>query len=275
MLIDGLSLSKKIRNQIKLEIEENGYTPGLCVIIVGEDKASNKYVNMKKKACEEAGIYSTVHRLKEDVSEKELIDVITQINNINKIDGILIQLPLPKHINQNNILEQVSKEKDVDGFHPYNIGCLTANLESFVPCTPLGIMEMFKEYNIDLYGKNVCMIGASNIVGRPMASLLINNEATVTVIQKSVSSLKEHTLKADIIIVATGVINLLTKDMVNKDAIIIDVGINQNDKGFLVGDADFNNLKDKVKMITPVPGGVGPMTIAMLLSNTLKAYKLK
>ena len=273
-LIDGTSLSKKIKTNIKEEIASNNYTPGLAVIIVGEDKASNKYVNMKSKACIETGIYSSMHREPEDISEEKLIGLIRRLNKLDEIDGILVQLPLPKHINQNKILETVSVKKDVDGFNPYNIGCLTAGIDSFAPCTPLGIMELFKEYNIPLEGKNVCMIGASNIVGRPMTSLLINSAATVSVAQKSTRNLKEHTLIADIIIVATGVINLITEDMVKDDVIIIDVGINVKEDGSLTGDVDFENVSKKSSFITPVPGGVGPMTISMLLSNTLKAYKI-
>jgi len=273
MILDGKSLSRKIRKKIKLEISEHNYVPGLVVLIVGEDKSSNKYVNMKNIACKEVGIYSVIHRELENISEKELLNKIEMLNNNDKIDGILVQLPLPPHINQNKILEAISIEKDVDGFHPYNVGCLASGLDSFVPCTPLGVMELFKEYSIDIEGKDICMIGSSNIVGKPMANLLINNKATVTICNKNTLDLKKHTLNSDIIIVAAGVINLITKDMVQKDAIIIDIGINILDDGSLVGDVDFKNLKEKVSMITPVPGGVGPMTISMLLSNTLKAYK--
>ena len=274
ILINGALLSKKIKETIKNEISLNNYNPGLAVIIVGEDKSSNKYVNMKSISCKDVGINSYIHRLSENISENELIEVIKSINTNSEIDGILVQLPLPKHINQNKILKTVSIDKDVDGFNPYNIGCLTAGIdEGFTPCTPLGVMELFKEYNIELEGKNICMIGASNIVGKPMASLLINNSATVTVIQQSVVDLKSFTKNADIIIVATGVINLITEDMVKKGVIIIDIGINVSDNGSLVGDCDFEGLKDKASMITPVPGGVGPMTIAMLLSNTLIAFK--
>ena len=209
------------------------------------------------------------------ISQEEIIGTIEMINQNPRIDGILVQLPLPKHIDTNAILEVIDPAKDVDGFHPYNVGRLVTNLDGFIPCTPLGVMKMFQKYGIELEGKDVCVVGASNIVGKPMAALLLNANATVTVTQIYTKDLASHTKKADIVIVGVGVPGLIKADMVKEGAVLIDIGINRLDDGSLVGDADFEALKQKCSYITPVPGGVGPMTIAMLLSNTLKAAKAR
>lgn len=277
-IIDGKALSAKIKEEVKVEVEElkknNNVTAGLAVILVGEDPASATYVRSKAKACENAGIYSIVKRLPKETTEKELLSIIEEMNKDDKLDGILVQLPVPKHINTRTVLESINPTKDVDGFHPCNVGKLVANLDTFLPATPAGIMRMFKEYNIEIKGKDVCVIGRSDIVGKPLASLLINAGATVTVCNSSTKDLKSITLKSDIICVAVGVPHMLKKDMINENAIVIDVGINRLENGKLVGDADFENIKEKCSYITPVPGGVGPMTIGMLLKNTVKAAKL-
>ena len=275
-IIDGKKLSQKIREEIKVEVEDmkkDGITPGLAVILVGNDPASQTYVKMKKNASAEVGIYSVVHEFPETISEKELLSTIDMINENPNIHGLLIQLPLPKHIDTTKVLERVSPSKDVDGFHPYNMGRLVEGLESFVPCTPLGVMEMFKEYKIDLYGKDVCVVGASNIVGKPMWALLVNEMATVDICHIATKDLKEHTKRADIVIVGVGKPNLITQDMVKDEVIVIDIGINRLENGKLVGDVDYENVSKKASYITPVPGGVGPMTIAMLLKNTIKAAR--
>jgi methylenetetrahydrofolate dehydrogenase (NADP+)/methenyltetrahydrofolate cyclohydrolase len=274
-LIDGKSLANKIHTQVANEVEklkqEQNIVPGLAVILVGDDPASHAYVKMKAKACEKVGFYSITHNMPDTISQDEIIATIEMMNNNPRIDGILVQLPLPKHIDTNKILEVIDPKKDVDGFHPYNVGRLATNLDGFVPCTPLGVMKMFEEYDIDLEGKDVCVVGASNIVGKPMAALLLNANATVTITHIFTKDLKAHTSKADIVIVGVGVPALIKEDMVKDGAIVIDIGINRLDDGSLVGDVDFANVSEKCSHITPVPGGVGPMTIAMLLANTLKS----
>jgi len=275
-ILDGKKLSEKIKEEVKKEVEElkkSGIVPGLAVILVGNDPASQTYVRMKKNACEKVGMYSIVHEFPEDITEKELFSTIEMINNNPNIHGLLIQLPLPKHIDTTKILEAVAPEKDVDGFHPYNMGRLVEGLDSFAPCTPLGVMEIFKEYNIDVKGKDVCVVGASNIVGKPMWALLINEMATVDICHIATKDLASHTKRADIVIVGVGKPNLITENMIKEGAIIIDIGINKID-GRIVGDVDFENVSKKASYITPVPGGVGPMTIAMLLKNTIKAAKI-
>ncbi|MBL0707600.1 MAG: bifunctional methylenetetrahydrofolate dehydrogenase/methenyltetrahydrofolate cyclohydrolase FolD [Sulfurimonas sp.] len=276
-LLDGKSLSKKIELTIADEVKEfkvsSGVVPGLAVMLVGQDPASAAYVGMKKKACDRVGFYSVTHEMPEDISQETIENTISMMNNNPSIDGILIQLPLPPQIDETKILELVAPNKDVDGFHPFNVGRLTTGLDGFVPCTPLGVMELFKEYDIDLKGKNCVVVGASNIVGKPMAALLLNADATVEICHIFTDDLKKHTLDADILLVGVGAINLITDDMVKQDVIIIDIGINRADNGKLVGDVDFKNVSNKCSYITPVPGGVGPMTIAMLLKNTLKAAK--
>ncbi len=277
-LLDGKALSKKIELQVTDEVkklkEKCGCTPGLAVVLVGQDPASAAYVNMKKKACDRAGFYSITHDMPESISQEAIEKTIVMMNNDTNIDGILVQLPLPSQIDTTKILELVDPAKDVDGFHPFNVGRLVTNLDGFVPCTPLGVMELLKEYNIDVKGKNCVVVGASNIVGKPMASLLLNADATVEICHIFTDDLKKHTLNADIVLVGVGVINLITEDMVKDDVIIIDIGVSRTKEGKLVGDVDFENVSKKSSYITPSPGGVGPMTIAMLLSNTLKAAKI-
>ena len=275
-ILDGKKLSQKIKEEVKKEVEElksKGIVPGLAVILVGNDPASQTYVKMKSNACKETGIYSVVHEFPETISEKELLSTIDMINENPNIHGLLIQLPLPKHIDTTKILERVSPKKDVDGFHPYNMGRLVEGLDTFAPCTPLGVMELFKEYNIDVKGKDVCIVGASNIVGKPMWALLLNEFATVDICHIETKDLKAHTNKAEIVIVGVGKPNLITADMVKEGVIVVDIGINKLSNGKIVGDVDFENVSKKASYITPVPGGVGPMTIAMLLKNTIKAAK--
>jgi len=275
-LINGKELSQKIRKNVKKEIETLetvGITPGLAVLLVGDDPASKTYVSMKEKACEEAGIYSIVHKMPNSISQDKILEILDMINRNDYIDGILVQLPLPAQIDTNRILEAINPDKDVDGFHPFNVGRLVSDLDSFVPCTPLGVMRMFEEYEIDPKGKDVCIVGASNIVGKPMLNLLLNAGATVDICHIFTKDLKAHTSKADIVIVGVGKAGLITQDMVKDNAIVIDIGINRLESGKLVGDVDFETVAPKCSFITPVPGGVGPMTIAMLLENTLKAAK--
>jgi len=276
-LIDGKSLSKKVQEFVKKEVEilkkEKNIVPGLAVVIVGDDPASHAYVSMKERACKAVGVYSIAHKMPETISQDEIIQIITMMNNNPHIHGILVQLPLPSHIDTNKILEVIDPQKDVDGFHAYNVGRMVTNLESFVACTPLGVMRMFEEYSIDLEGKDIVVVGASNIVGKPMASLLLNANATVTVTHIYTKDLASHTRRADVVIVGVGVPNLIKDDMVKEGAIVIDIGINRLEDGSLAGDVDFKNVSPKCSYITPVPGGVGPMTIAMLLENTLKSAK--
>ncbi|MDD2838907.1 MAG: bifunctional methylenetetrahydrofolate dehydrogenase/methenyltetrahydrofolate cyclohydrolase FolD [Sulfuricurvum sp.] len=277
-ILDGKALAKKIEEKVSAGAKElkmkTGRVPGLAVILVGHDPASQAYVGMKKKACDRAGFYSVTHEMPEDISQEAIIKTIEMMNLNPNIDGILIQLPLPKHIDTTKILEIVAPTKDVDGFHPYNVGRLATGLDGFVPCTPLGVMELLAEYDVDVKGKNCCVVGASNIVGKPMAALLLNANATVEICHIFTDDLKKHTLAADVILVGAGVINLIKADMVKEDAIIVDIGINRADDGRLVGDVDYDAVSAKTSYITPVPGGVGPMTIAMLLSNTLKAAQI-
>lgn len=275
-LLDGKKLSSKIKENLKKEtaefIEKKGVTPGLAVILVGDDPASHAYVSMKAKACKEVGIYSVTHEMPSTVTEADILSTIRMINENPKIHGLLVQLPLPKHVDSTKILEAIAPSKDVDGFHPFNLGRLVAGLDSFVPCTPLGVMELLAEHNVDVKGKDCVVVGASNIVGKPMASLLLNAGATVDICHILTKDLKEHTKRADMIFVGVGKPNLITADMVKEGAVVVDIGINKvGDK--LVGDVDFDEVSKKCSYITPVPGGVGPMTIAMLLSNTLKAAK--
>ena len=276
-LIDGKSLSKKVQDYVKSEVEilktEKNMVPGLAVVIVGDDPASHAYVRMKEKACKNVGFYSIAHKMPDTITQDEIINIITMMNKNPHIHGILVQLPLPKHIDTDKLLEVIDPIKDVDGFHPYNVGRMVSNLDGFVACTPLGVMKMFEEYDIELEGKDVVIVGASNIVGKPMASLLLNKNATVTVTHIFTNDLALHTKKADIVIVGVGLPNLIKEDMVKEGAIVIDIGINRLEDGSLVGDVDFVNVSPKCSYITPVPGGVGPMTIAMLLENTLHSAK--
>jgi len=275
-IIDGKALSDEIKKDLTDEVKKlkaKGITPGLAVVLVGDDPASHTYVKMKESSCEKTGIYSIVHKMPSDISQEKIIETIKMMNENPNIDGILVQLPLPKHIDTDLILQTIDPKKDVDGFHPFNVGKLSLGLDGFVPCTPLGVMKMLKKYDINPKGKDVCVVGASNIVGKPMHNLLLNEFATVDICHIFTKDLASHTKRADIVIVGVGKPNLITDDMIKDGAIVIDIGINRLDDGRLVGDVDFENVSKKCSFITPVPGGVGPMTIAMLLSNTVKAAK--
>ena len=275
-IIDGKEISNRVKQRVAdevLELKSKGITPTLAVVLIGEDKASQTYVASKERSTIAAHMGSVAHKLPETTTQSELLALIKLLNNDDSIDGILVQLPLPKHIDTNAILEAIDPNKDVDGFHAINVGRLNSGLDGFVPCTPLGIMELFKAYNIDVSGKNAVVIGRSNIVGKPMAALLLNAGATVTIAHSKTKDLASVCKNAQIIVVAVGNPNFLKADMVSDGAIVIDVGINRLDSGKLVGDCDYESVAPKCSMITPVPGGVGPMTIAMLLSNTLKSAK--
>ena len=275
-ILDGKNVSAQVKERVKneaLNLKNQGIEPALAVILVGEDKASQTYVAAKEKACIACEIKSVMHRLSESTTQSELIALIDVLNLDDGIDGILVQLPLPKHIDTNKILETISPEKDVDGFAAINVGKLASGLDGFVPCTPLGIMEIFKAYDINLEGKNAVVIGRSNIVGKPMANLLLNANATVTVTHSKTRNLKEICADADILVAAIGRADFVTADMVKDGAVVIDVGINRMDDGKLKGDVKFDEVAPKCSFITPVPGGVGPMTIAMMLSNTIKSAK--
>ncbi|EAH6576138.1 bifunctional methylenetetrahydrofolate dehydrogenase/methenyltetrahydrofolate cyclohydrolase FolD [Campylobacter coli] len=276
-LLDGKALSAKIKQELKEKnkmLKENGVETCLAVILVGNDPASQTYVNSKAKACEECDIKSLVYRLDENTTQNELLALINTLNHDDSVHGILVQLPLPKHISKDLILESIISSKDVDGFHPINVGYLNLGLESgFLPCTPLGVMKLLKAYDINLEGLDSVVIGTSNIVGRPMATMLLNAGCTVSICHIKTKDLSAYTQKADLIIVAAGCVNLLRADMVKEGAIIIDVGINRLENGKIVGDVDFEEVSKKASFITPVPGGVGPMTIAMLLENTVKSAK--
>lgn len=275
-LIDGKNFSNTIKNELKSECEtlkQKNVLPGLAVVLVGNDPASQTYVGMKDKACKAVGINSKRFNLPEDASEEQLLKIIKDLNEDDEIHGILVQLPLPKHFDTNKVLEAISPDKDVDGFHAVNVGHLVEDRDGFVACTPLGIMKLLDKYKINVTGLNACVIGASNIVGKPMISLLLNRRATVTCTHSKTKDLSFHTKNADLIIVGVGQPNLLKADMVKEGAIVIDVGINRLENGKLVGDVDFENVSKKCSLITPVPGGVGPMTIAMLLSNTITSAK--
>ncbi len=278
-LLDGKALSAKIKEELKEKnkfLNSKGIQACLAVILIGNNPASATYVKSKAKACEECGIKSLVYHLDENTTQNELLALINTLNYDDSVHGILVQLPLPQHISKDLILESISSSKDVDGFHPINVGYLNLGLESgFLPCTPLGIMKLLKAYEIKLEGLDSVIIGASNIVGRPMATMLLNAGASVSICHIKTKDLNLYTKKADLIIVAAGCVNLLREDMVKDGAIIVDVGINRLDDGKIVGDVDFDKVSKKASYITPVPGGVGPMTIAMLLENTFKSAKNK
>ncbi|MCH8013728.1 MAG: bifunctional methylenetetrahydrofolate dehydrogenase/methenyltetrahydrofolate cyclohydrolase FolD [Candidatus Dadabacteria bacterium] len=276
-IIDGKKVSEHIRSQIAEGVEklkqETGITPGLAAVLVGDDPASEIYVRNKRRACSNAGIYSEEHKLPLETTEQELLTLVDKLNNDPKIHGILVQLPLPDHINVTKVLRAVSPLKDVDGFHPYNVGLLVEGNPRFIPCTPHGIIKMLEFYNIDISGKQVVVVGRSNIVGKPVSMLLLHRHATVTVCHSRTKPLDEVTRRADILVVAIGRANFITADMVKEGAVVIDVGINRNEEGKLTGDVDFEAVSQKASYITPVPGGVGPMTISMLLWNTLESAK--
>lgn len=277
-ILDGKAVSLKVKESVKVradELKKFGIEPTLAVVLVGEDKASQTYVRAKEKACNEYGIKSVAHRLSENTTQNELLALINVLNLDDSIHGILVQLPLPKHIDTNVVLAAIDPRKDVDGFHAVNVGKLVSGLDGFVPCTPLGVMEILKEYGIEVAGLNAVVIGRSNIVGKPMANLLLNASATVTVTHSKTKNLKEICKNADLIVAAIGRPFFLKADMVKDGAVVVDVGINRLDDGRLVGDVDFDEVAPKCSYITPVPGGVGPMTIAMLLNNTILAAQAK
>lgn len=274
-LIDGKVISAAVKERVKCGVSElnaKGITVGLAVIIVGNDPASKVYVANKKKACEALGIISEEYALPEDTTEEELLDLIKELNAKKSINGILCQLPLPRHLDEKIIINSILPEKDVDAFHPVNVGKIMIGDYDFVPCTPAGVMEMLAYENINVEGKTCVVIGRSNIVGKPMGMLLLHKNGTVTICHSRTKNLKEICLSADVLVAAVGKANFVTEDMVKEGAVVIDVGMNRLD-GKLCGDVDFENVSKKASAITPVPGGVGPMTIAMLMQNTLTAAK--
>lgn len=276
VLIDGKELAKKVRNNLRIECEElkeKGIKSKLAVIMVGDDPASKVYVRNKSKACQDVGIEYEEYLLEADISQKELIELIIKLNKDKSINGILLQSPIPSNLDINEAFRAIDPEKDVDGFNPVNVGKLVLGQDTFVSCTPYGIMKMFEEYNIDLCGKNVVILGRSNIVGKPMIHCCLNKNATVTTCHSKTQNIKEIASNADVLISAIGKANFVTQDFVKDGAVVIDVGINRLDDGKITGDVDFENVKEKAKFITPVPGGVGPMTIAMLMNNVIKATK--
>lgn len=273
IVIDGKALAAKIKGTMKEQAKTLSRKPGLAVILVGEDSASRVYVNGKRKDCEECGFYSEEYALPESTSQQELLELVETLNSRDNIDGILVQLPLPKAIDEEAVLLAISPEKDVDGFHPISMGNLLIGRKGFLPCTPAGVMEMLKEYNIDLQGKHCVVIGRSNIVGKPMSLLMLRKNATVTICHSKTKNLAEVCRQADILIAAVGKVGLITADMVKPGAVVIDVAMNRNDQGKLCGDVKYGEVAEVASYITPVPGGVGLMTRAMLMSNTLDAAK--
>ena len=276
VIIDGKELAKKIRENLKIECEKlkkEKIIPKLAVIMVGDNPASKVYVKNKSKACQEIGIEYEEYLLSKETKQKELIDLIKKLNEEKTVNGILLQSPLPSHLDINKAFKEIDYRKDVDGFTPISTGKLTIGEDTFVSCTPLGVIKMFEEYNIDLTGKSVVILGRSNIVGKPLIHCCLNKNATVTVCHSKTKDLKEYTKRADILIVAIGKSKYVTEDMVKEGAVVIDVGINRGKDGKLTGDVDFENVEKKASYITPVPGGVGPMTIAMLMNNVIKATK--
>ena len=272
--IDGIALSHKLRADVSSRtaaLKAKGITPGLAVILVGENPASQVYVRNKVKACQESGLHSLLEKYSEDMSEKALLERIESLNQDPSIHGILVQLPLPQHIDAQRVIEAISPYKDVDGFHIASAGALMTGMPGFWPCTPYGCMKMLESIAYDLKGKHAVVIGRSNIVGKPMAMMLLQKNATVTICHSATPDLKAMTLQADVIVAAVGKRNVLTADMVKPGAVVLDVGMNRNDEGKLCGDVDFEGVEKVASYITPVPGGVGPMTITMLLVNTLEA----
>ena len=277
-LINGKELAKKIRGELKLEVDnlrENGIIPKLAVIMVGDDKASEVYVRNKSKACNEIGIEFEEFLLKSNIKQEELIDLIKKLNNRKDVHGILLQSPIPEHLNIREAFDTIDYRKDVDGFNPVNIGKLAIGEDAFVSCTPYGVIKMLEEYNIVIEGKRAVVIGRSNIVGKPLIQCLLNKNATVTICHSKTKNIAEITKEADILIAALGKPKFVKENMVKENAVVIDVGINRNEEGKLVGDVDFENVSKKASYITPVPGGVGPMTIAMLMNNVVKATKMQ
>lgn len=277
-IIDGKAVSKAVKDSVKAECDElkaKGITPGLAVIIVGEDPASQVYVRNKERACEECGFYSVKYALPADTTQEELNDLVLSLNKDPKINGILCQLPLPSHLDDKAVIDLIDPIKDVDAFHPVNVGAIMIGDYNFLPCTPAGVMELIHSTGVDITGKKAVVIGRSNIVGKPMAMLLLHENATVEITHSKTQSLSEITSGADILVAAIGRAKFVKADMVKDGAVVIDVGMNRDENGKLCGDVDFEDVKDKCSFITPVPGGVGPMTISMLMRNTLTAAKLQ
>ena len=272
-IINGKELAKEIRLSLKEKVEKEKLSPKLAVILCGDNEASKVYVRNKSKACDEVGIEYEEFLLPSTTTQKELLDLIDRLNEDEKVDGILLQSPIPKGLNIEEAFERIKPEKDVDGFNPYNVGKLCIGEDGFIPCTPLGIMKMFEKYNIDLEGKKAAIVGRSNIVGKPMAQCLLSKNATVTICHSRTKDLKEELKDADVVIAAVGKREIIKADMIKEGAVVIDVGMNRNDEGKLCGDVDFEEVSKKASYITPVPGGVGPMTIAMLMNNVVKAYE--
>lgn len=273
-IINGKELAAKVRSNLKIEVEnlkEQGINPKLAVIMVGNDGASAVYVRNKSKACDEIGIAFEEFLLKEETTREELLGLIEELNKRDDVHGILLQSPIPKHLDIREAFNAIDYRKDVDGFHPINVGKLAIGEDSFVSCTPAGVMKMLEEYGIEIQGKNAVVIGRSNIVGKPLAQLLLNANATVTTCHSKTQNIEEIASRADILVAALGKAKFVTGNMVKEGAVVIDVGINRNEEGKLVGDVNFEEVEPKVSYITPVPGGVGPMTIAMLMTNVVKA----
>ncbi len=276
VILNGKEVAKKTRENLKSKVEElkkKNIFPKLAVIMVGDDGASKIYVRNKSKACEELGIEYEEFLLDENTTQQQLLQLINELNERKDVHGILLQSPVPKHLDINEAFRTISPEKDVDGFNPVNVGKLVLGQDTFISCTPFGVMKLLEEYNIETEGKNAVVIGRSNIVGKPMLQCLLNKHATVTICHSKTENLKEITKKADILVAAIGKAKFVTKDMVKPGAVVIDVGINRNEQGKVCGDVDFNEVEGVASYITPVPGGVGPMTVAMLMENIVKAAK--
>ncbi|NLL72435.1 MAG: bifunctional methylenetetrahydrofolate dehydrogenase/methenyltetrahydrofolate cyclohydrolase FolD [Clostridiales bacterium] len=277
-IIDGKEISKQIKDELREKVsnlKQKGIEVTLCVIQVGDDPASTIYVRNKQKACEYIGIKSQSYKLPESTTEAELLEIVEELNQSENVNGILVQMPLPKHINEDKIIEAISPDKDVDGFHPQSVGRLSIGQRGFISCTPAGVIELLKRYNIPIEGKECVVIGRSNIVGKPMAMLMLRENATVTVCHSRTKDLAKISSRADILIVAIGKAEFVTREFVKEGAVVIDVGIHRNENNKLCGDVDFDNVVDKVSAITPVPGGVGPMTIAMLMYNCVESAMSK
>ena len=274
-IIDGKEISAKVKEEVRAEVERDKLNVGLAVVIVGDDPASRVYVNNKKKACEFCGIKSFEYALPAETTEKELLELVDTLNADKKVNGILVQLPLPKHLDEKKVIERISPQKDVDAFHESNVGKIMIGNYAFLPCTPAGCMELIHSTGVDVSGKDCVVIGRSNIVGKPMAMLLLHENGTVTICHSKTKDLAEVCSRADILIAAVGRPNFVTADMVKEGAVVIDVGINRLDNGKLCGDVKFDEVSEKAGFITPVPGGVGPMTIAMLMRNTVTAWRIQ
>ena len=274
IVMDGKALAAKIKGEVAEQVAAMEQKPGLAVILVGNNQASRVYVNGKKKDCGECGIYSQEYTLPEETTQQELLELIEQLNAREDIDGILVQLPLPRHLDEKEVLLAIRPDKDVDCFHPFNVGRMMIGEEGFKPCTPAGVMRMLEEYGIDPAGKRCVIVGRSNIVGKPQAMLMVQKNATVTICHTKTADLKAECLNADILVAAAGQVNLITGDMVKEGAVVVDVAMNRNEEGKLCGDVAYNDCAVKASYITPVPGGVGPLTRAMLMENTLLAAKM-